>query len=191
MIPSNNLGGPWKLGTMRSSNFRKSKIACNIHCVEKKVQNPLTLAGPYSISNCMVGGMGKLKLKVSDHLRRFKFSSARAAQSFLTHNTGRPWTADPGLWDSKYSARQKQECNPLQSPWKFNAGRYCVANKIFAKTLFSTLKYQPKQAHSIVDVNWLLSSILRTLFSRICITLHEVSFETLLYCRNQSRDSTI
>lgn len=56
--------------------------------------------------------------------------------------------------------------------------RYVVANKIFVKTLSSTLKYQPKQAHSVVDINWLLSSILRTLFSWFCITLHEVSFET-------------
>ena len=91
---------------------------------------------------------------------------------------------------AKYSARQKQECNPLQSPWKFSVWRYFVVNKIFVKTLFSTAKYQPKQARSIVDVNWLLSGILRTLFSRICITLHEVSFETLLYCRNQSKEHT-
>lgn len=45
-------------------------------------------------------------------------------------------------------------------------------------------------SHSIVDVNWLLSGILSTLFSRICITLHEVSFKNLLYCRNQSREHT-
>lgn len=63
---------------------------------QQESPEPLTPAEYCSISNCMIGGLGKLKLKASDYLR-FNFRTMRVAQIFLTHSTGWPGSADPGL----------------------------------------------------------------------------------------------